>query len=562
MSKWPAVVLIGSLAGGCAAALPGAPAAHVVASAPRVRPRASSALTIALAIPPDGLDAKGLSVSLYLQWLSDRSPDATFTADVSKRSPQCAPAHGARICTATVAVPAGGPYELVATIYSVPPVNGTLPSWERIGGGIRAVDARRDARVALTTSPRLARIELALSPQRLHALDSASVAALVTGVTDGGGTIVSNRFATDTSSVAVALAFDSATRGAMTLSSASVTVPAQGALSIEYDAQKANDAQIVEGFTATLDATASPTGTARGHAQLYALAPSARAVPLPLPSSSPHAIVSGPDGNLWFAENASGRIGSISTALAHLREFAGFDQPQTLANGPDGAIWVANAGGNDIARVATSGSTNFYALEPGASPAGISAGPGSLLWFGSLGGEYVGSIATSGSFGPRAALPPGSSGPSFSVAGPDGNEYVALAGSAQIAQITPGGAIAHLFTVPGNDPLPQQIVVGADANLWFADPRQSALFSMTTSGTFVRYPVPADLAPSGPLAVGPDGKLWFAAGTGAVARLDPFDGNVSAIALAPESMPSGIALGPDGALYLTAGSPAEIVRLQ
>src|ERR1700694_2587995 len=68
--------------------------------------------------------------------------------------------------------------------------------------------------------------------------------------------------------------------------------------------------------------------------------------PLPAANSGPTGIVLGPDGALWFTEEATSKIGRITTG---------------------GIV------------------TEFPTLTPGGAPTGITAGPDGGLWFTELG---------------------------------------------------------------------------------------------------------------------------------------------------------------------------------
>jgi streptogramin lyase len=57
-------------------------------------------------------------------------------------------------------------------------------------------------------------------------------------------------------------------------------------------------------------------------------------------------ITTGPDGNLWFTEFGSNRIGRLTTAGAFAEFAAGItpaSNPYGIAVGPDGNIWFAEA---------------------------------------------------------------------------------------------------------------------------------------------------------------------------------------------------------------------------
>ncbi len=110
--------------------------------------------------------------------------------------------------------------------------------------------------------------------------------------------------------------------------------------------------------------------------------------------SRPLGIVAGPDGNLWFTEQAGNRVGRISPAGVLLAEYE-MPQPNSVpwepAVGPDGAIWFtqfsgtpwfAETVGNKIGRITTAGViTEFPIPSVDTQPVGVAAGPDGQVWF-------------------------------------------------------------------------------------------------------------------------------------------------------------------------------------
>jgi virginiamycin B lyase len=69
--------------------------------------------------------------------------------------------------------------------------------------------------------------------------------------------------------------------------------------------------------------------------------------------SSPVAIVSGPDGALWFVESDAGNVGRITTG-GTMTEYpipTAESVPTAIAVGPDGALWFTECMGNKIGRL-------------------------------------------------------------------------------------------------------------------------------------------------------------------------------------------------------------------
>ena len=113
-------------------------------------------------------------------------------------------------------------------------------------------------------------------------------------------------------------------------------------------------------------ASPSPTPTSNaGQITEYAI---------PTANSLPIGITSGPDGALWFAEYAAGKIGRITTAgrITEYRIKTG-GNPRWIVSGSDGALWFTEA--SAIGRITTRGQVSDFPL-PSSSvrPAGIAAG--------------------------------------------------------------------------------------------------------------------------------------------------------------------------------------------
>lgn len=102
-------------------------------------------------------------------------------------------------------------------------------------------------------------------------------------------------------------------------------------------------------------------------------------------------LTSGPDGTLWFTENAPGRIGRI-TPNGQITDFPLPDAdntPSSLASGPDGNLWFTQSydpdqdqGHHRIGRITPGGQITDFSL-PAANNASnsLTLGPDGNLWF-------------------------------------------------------------------------------------------------------------------------------------------------------------------------------------
>jgi streptogramin lyase len=272
------------------------------------------------------------------------------------------------------------------------------------------------------------------------------------------------------------------------------------------------------------------------------------------PSSGPWGITVGPDGNVWFTEASTDKIGRI-TPSGIVTEFAAGISPGSgllaITAGPDGNLWFTESG--KIGRITPLGVvTEFAAGRPGGTLISITAGPDGNLWFTEALGQ-IGRITPTGIVTEFATGITPNSEPTSITAGPDGNlwftEQDPLHGN-RVARITPLGAVTEFATGITPSSSPWGITAGPDGNLWFTEEtgkigRITPLGVVTEFGTGIPEPLG--------ITAGPDGNLWFAEyGGNQIGRITPL-GAVTEFAtgITPNSDPISITAGPDGNLWFT-----------
>ena len=256
---------------------------------------------------------------------------------------------------------------------------------------------------------------------------------------------------------------------------------------------------------------------------------------------NPQSIVTGPDGNLWFAESSGGRIGKITTSGV-ITEYPvpvpAHPQLDAIAVGPDGNLWFtvedldfsAPYQVERIGKITPAGAITEY---PGPSYSvhlqGIAAGADGNLWFTQSNG-YIGKITTAGAanqYGIAEQPNPGQITP-----GPGGALWFSAVGIGDtgasvygdVGFIDTSGKVTQ-FTFPQHYYGPG-IATGPDGNLWLGESEGYNVAKMTPSGTLVEYAVPSH---SHPLFVtaGPDGNVWFTTRGGTNSTLPASIGKVT-----------------------------------
>ena len=184
----------------------------------------------------------------------------------------------------------------------------------------------------------------------------------------------------------------------------------------------------------------------------------------------PLGIAAGPDGAIWFTELAAGAdaIGR-STLKGEMTEFTGLSGPAyTIVTGSDGNLWFAEQSVDKIGRLTPGGTLKEFSLPSGSKPLDIVDGPDGDLWFTEQGdGGAIGRITTGGAIEEfKTGLTPDSQ-PEGITAGPEGDMWFTQSASpGEIGRITPEGTISE-YPLPTSNTAPRDIVAGADGNLWF-----------------------------------------------------------------------------------------------
>jgi virginiamycin B lyase len=236
-------------------------------------------------------------------------------------------------------------------------------------------------------------------------------------------------------------------------------------------------------------------------------------------------------------------------------EFPVGGNPIPLALGSDGNFWTWFSGTPSVGRMTPSGVVTSFATPvafPGSSPGHCVDGLDGGLWCASFGQI----VRVSESDGTTSAFVPSPSSASDLTLGADGALWFTDPSTNQIGRLAVSGVVTEYPLPPGFDP--RSITVGSDGALWFTGLTGAVGRLDRTGSGFLSYPLPAPPEPSGAIASGPDGRLWF----GLVRMNNPTPHRIARLSLSgqlaefplPNPSSSGvldIAAGPDGAMWFT-----------
>ncbi len=279
--------------------------------------------------------------------------------------------------------------------------------------------------------------------------------------------------------------------------------------------------------------------------------------------SEPFGITSGPEGDIWYADYESSKIGK-STPSGTVTEYSmpAGSEPSNIVQGPDGNLWYTDYETSKIGRITKSGTITEYSLPSGSDPYGIAAGPDGNLWYTDHGSGKIGKITTSGTI-TEYSLASGSEPGSIAEGPEEDLWYINFGFSAsKIGKITTSGATTE-YPLPETSN-PEDIIEGPEGDLWFTDSTglygvDNSITKMTPSGVLTEYYVPGEYDRLRDIAEGPEGDLWFTEENfDKIAKMSPA-GIVTEYSLpAGTSSPWGIAPGPEGNLWYTEAGSSKI----
>ena len=269
--------------------------------------------------------------------------------------------------------------------------------------------------------------------------------------------------------------------------------------------------QIPGGPTAALGITTGPDGniwfTDQANVKIGRMTVTGEFVEFAI-SSKPQTITAGPDQNLWFTM-ASNKIGKMNTAGVLLGEFdAGLSATGKIVAGPDGNLWFTQCGANAIGRMTVSGArTDFPVASTNVCPFAIVAGSDGNLWFTELFGDRIGRIAPGGqldSFPLAAGVRL-----NYIAAGADGEVWFAEFGANRIGRMSASGRLLADYPVPTPDSGPAGITRGPDGNFWFTEIKAHKIGRITREGVITEFPTPTPNSAPYEIIAGPEGSVWF-----------------------------------------------------
>jgi virginiamycin B lyase len=314
----------------------------------------------------------------------------------------------------------------------------------------------------------------------------------------------------------------------------------------------------------------SPIGTTGGMPQRAATAVSADRTQLQsrhqprflheylLPMGAyPSSIVAGSDGKMYFGDYpyytnhppthlGIGRI----TSRGKQRYFEFGNGVYDVAAGSDGKVWFTNPYTQvpSVGSITTGGTVKQFPTPGNGSPESMAADASGHLWYTAFGGDPdIVEIDTSGA---TVATFKAKHGLADKVAyGPTGRIWFDVVGNPiLVGRITDGGGVREA-TISGPSYVPGPMALGPDGRMWMCDGDMLAAITRSFNVTLYTDPSGGSLDD---VVTGPDGNLWATdAEYGKIVRITT-DGTMTEYPTpTPSMVPFAFAVGPDGNIWFT-----------
>jgi streptogramin lyase len=209
--------------------------------------------------------------------------------------------------------------------------------------------------------------------------------------------------------------------------------------------------------------------------------------------AEPWEITTGPDGNLWFTEFSGpsfvGQLARINPVTDEIKQFREGEFPHGISEaiepagvtaGPDGNVWFTEQAGDAIGRITPGGTITVFPIPTANSqPVQIVTGSDGNLWFAEQGSLKIGRITPAGVITEFPLSSPDNE-PRAIAAGPDGNIWFAM-NNGDLGRITPTGVITTCTTGSGGDI--EGLTAGPDGSMWFAEGGENRIGKITATGS-------------------------------------------------------------------------------
>jgi virginiamycin B lyase len=188
----------------------------------------------------------------------------------------------------------------------------------------------------------------------------------------------------------------------------------------------------------------------------------------------PQGVAAGANGRMWFTQGCGGlAVLSKAGTVQHVALQGIPSETNAIVEGPDGAMWFAEDGTATIGRIGASGAIALYdgllyEKKYADVPHGVAVGRDGNLWWTAFESGVIWATDLHGAIVHAYAIPTKGSQPWGIVAGPDGALWFTEYGAGKIGRVTTAGTFTE-YAIPTRNAKPQGLAFARDGKLWFVE---------------------------------------------------------------------------------------------
>lgn len=248
----------------------------------------------------------------------------------------------------------------------------------------------------------------------------------------------------------------------------------------------------------------------------------------PVPAGShPHDVAVGPDGEVWYTAQATGKLGRLDPSTERVEEVALGDgsSPHGVIVGPDGAPWVTDTGLNAVVRVdPSSKAVRVFPVPAGRPSIGMHTAVfdhAGTLWFTGNAGYYGRLFPSDGRMEVFDA--PGGAGPYGITVTPNGDVYYASLQQSHVARVDPRSGAATVLRPPTPEQGTRRVWADSKGRVWasYWNTGHVAVYD-PAAGTWEEWKLPGSSPQAYAIYVDDRDRVWLSDfGANAIVRFDP-----------------------------------------
>jgi virginiamycin B lyase len=231
--------------------------------------------------------------------------------------------------------------------------------------------------------------------------------------------------------------------------------------------------------------------------------------------SVPHAgapgirsLLPAPDGSIWFAEQATNRLGRLDSDSGEITEFSGSEgeSMRTVRIDSNGIIW---AGGRPLTRFDPKAG-RFTSFDNVPAAFDVELDEHGSAWFTDPATNRLGKIDGQTLNVSQWELPIARSEPRNLVVAPDGMIWIAEFRSARLARFDPKTETFSEYALSGSDPTPAALEFDTDGYLWYSSFNTDTIVRFDpASGKSIQYPCPHSEMTIHEFHRDSAGRIWY-----------------------------------------------------